>query len=141
MKAIILSIVLMTTTTFSFAQTFAEWKGGTPGDENNWHNAKKWSNNRVPDEFTIVIIELPNTGHFAQPVIKEKVEVIGIEIYANANLTIETSGSVLIDGTDFYSEGIVNIGGKLTNKGLINLVNLEKYTYQSCKVIQGEGKW
>lgn len=47
----------------------------------------------------------------------------------------------MIDGTDYYSEGIINRGGKLINHGVVNLINLEGYSYQNNKMIQGKGNF
>ncbi len=127
MKTLLIAILTLATTTL-FAQNTVIWKGGTPGKENNWNESKNWSDNQVPDENTNVIIKAMNTGHFAQPVVDEAVEVASIELQAGAKLTVTASGSVMIDGSDIYTIGIVSYGGILVNKGLINLINIDNFS-------------
>jgi len=139
MKTIILFLFIIIST-LSFGQTTAQWKGGTPGNPNSWHEAKNWDNNRVPDEYTFVVIEALNTGHQAHPVIDESVEVAGIEIYGQASLTITNAGEILIDGSFTYTNGIVNYGGKIFNAGVIQLNSIEGYSYKNLqKMMIGEG--
>lgn len=133
-------LLMMLFSISSFAQTTAHWKGGTPGKKNCWHEAKNWSDNRVPDEFTYVVIEALNTGHHALPVISQEIEVGGIDIYGGASLTIKNTGSVTIDGSDFYTEGITNTGGKIYNHGVIHLYQVEGFSYfEMEEILLGKG--
>lgn len=132
MKTLILSLLVLTMTT-SFAQQTVSWKGGTPGSETSWNEPRNWSNYQVPDDFSHVVIKRLNTGHFAQPVIDQEVEVASIQIQTGATLTVTATGSVLIDGEDQYTEGIVNLGGNLVNDGLITMVNMEDLSTGSAQ--------
>jgi hypothetical protein len=123
MKTIILSLLVLTLTS-GFAQQVVTWKGGTPGRETAWNEPSNWSNQQVPDEDTHVLIERLHTGHYAQPVIDDWVEVASIRIHAGASLTVTESGEIVIDGSWQYSPGIVNLGGNLVNDGLIQLVDI-----------------
>ncbi len=127
MKTFILSLLVLALTS-SFAQQSITRKGGTPGHETSWNEPRNWSNYQVPDEFSHVVIQVLNTGHFAQPVIDQEVEVASIEIQAGASLTVTVTGSVLIDGENQYTEGIVNLGGNLLNDGLITMLNMEDFS-------------
>jgi hypothetical protein len=139
MKTLIIALLTLTST-IAIAQNTVTWKGGTPGNETNWNESKNWSNNQVPDEFTNIIIKALNTGHFAQPVVSENVEVASIEIQAGAKLTVTESGQILIDGIDTYSEGIVSYGGLLVNEGIINLVNIDGYKADNLQaMMEGNG--
>lgn len=133
-------LLMMLFSITSFAQTTAHWKGGTLGKKNCWHEAKNWSNNQVPDEFTYVVIEALNTGHHALPVISQEIEVGGIDIYGGASLTIKKSGSVTIDGSDFYTKGITNTGGQIYNHGAINLYRVDGFSYFEIEeMLMGQG--
>ena len=125
MKNLIIALLTLLSTT-AIAQNTVTWKGGTPGKEQAWNEARNWSDNRVPDVFSNVIIKALETGHHAQPLIEESLEVASIEIQAGASLTIKESGKVLIDGTDTYTLGIVNYGGNLINDGTISLKNIDE---------------
>lgn len=119
------------------------WKGGTPGAETEWNNARNWSENHVPDWSDDVVI-IPNvatsSGYF--PIIKNEVpEIAHLNIIGGANLTITSSGSLTINGENTYNYGIINTGqvhnlGKLNilNTGLSALSNLDK-----SKSIKNEG--
>ena len=139
MKNLLIALLTLITT-FATAQTTAIWVGGTPGKETKWNEAKNWSNYRVPDEFSNVIIKNNNSGHQAQPVISGVVEVSSIEIQASACLTISDDGEIIIDGTGFYSKGISNYGGNLVNEGVIDLRNIDRVTASHFEgKIQGKG--
>ena len=136
----ILSILASFTTLFTFAQEPVTWLGGTPGQATSWHVATNWSNHQVPDENTIVIINNSNTGHHAQPVISQPVEVRSIEIYNGASLQVTQQGGILIDGTFDYTEGIQVYGGHLINNGFVVLHNTDGHEHQDiATIIEGEG--
>ena len=112
-------------TSITFAQQIAIWEGGTPGKENCWNEAKNWSNQTVPDEFTFVIIEYRNSGHQAQPIIENAAFAASVEIQSRAKLQIMEKGSLHVDGEGLYTHGIAVYGGQLINKGEIHLNNLD----------------
>ena len=99
------------------------WRGGFPGNENDWNTAQNWSQNKVPDWTQNVIIPdvSAQSGNF--PVIKEVVEAIPhLEIQANALLTILDSGRLVIDGKTTFNSGLVMVGDILA-KGDIEILN------------------
>lgn len=139
MKALIITLLTFVTT-ISLSQNTFIWTGGTPGKETKWSESGNWSNNQVPDENSFVIIKAMNTGHGAQPVVKERIEAASIEIQAGATLTVTEKGEILIDGSYTYSAGIVSYGGELINQGVINLVNIEGLTAGNFNIeMQGKG--
>ena len=107
------------------AQTNIVWKGGTPGKETAWNEARNWNTNQIPGENDHVFINADNNGHFAQPVLKESVQVASINIGPRAELQITETGKLIVDGTDTYSEGISIYGGKLTSDGTIILKSIK----------------
>ena len=80
MKNLILLSLLILTPFILNAQTTITWKGGTPGKETAWHEARNWDQHRLPNENDHVIIQPENNGHFAQPVIDGEVQVAWVEI-------------------------------------------------------------
>ena len=112
-------------TSLGFAARSIVWKGGTPGKETSWNEPRNWDKNEVPDEDSRVVIKSMNTGHNAQPVIKDPITVNAVEIHPNAKLVIASTGQLVIDGEYFYSEGISIMGGKLESEGRISLRNID----------------
>ena len=123
-QVLFLALVLMSSALL--AQGTVNWIGGTPGKETAWNEPRNWDNNRVPDETTHVVIQLKNTGHFAQPVIDEYVEVASLTLYPGGELNITDEGTLLVDGGFTLSEGIRMEGGKLNSAGEIVLLNLDQ---------------
>jgi hypothetical protein len=86
----ILILILSLTTIETFCQVTSIWKGNTPGHEVQWEYASNWSNNRIPDEFTDVIIPLDITLGKNYPVIRTlNVEVNSLFIEAGAEILID----------------------------------------------------
>ena len=112
-------------TSFITAQNTVTWIGGTPGQETNWDEPRNWSTNHVPNEDSNVVIALSNSSHNAQPIIKNDVEVVSIQILSGGNLTVSEYVKLTVSGAYNYSEGISLHGGNLTNNGTINLVELD----------------
>lgn len=83
------------------AQKTVTWKGGTPGQENDWNCAKNWSSHKVPDEFSNVVIPDVSTTTLAAPVIKNGTfEVNAIIVHSNAKLTVEKDAQLVIYTTE-----------------------------------------
>ncbi len=118
-------VILCFVTSITTAQNVHVWKGGTPGNETSWDEPKNWSNQEVPSEDSYVIIKLENTGHSSQPVISGKVVITALELQSNAQLKIDSTGELIIDGTHTYTEGISMYGGKLDNLGTLELNNID----------------
>jgi hypothetical protein len=118
MKTLLIAILTLTAT-ITFAQQSVTWKGGTPGKETSWNEARNWSNNKVPNEFSDVMIPDVSTSTFSTPVIKEgTIELNSIRIASNGKLTVESTAKVIVFG---YTEGIikesVNLEGTLMVMG------------------------
>ena len=141
MKNLITAFFILAAATMISAQNTVTWKGGTPGNETSWTEASNWSNNKVPNEFSKVVIKAMDSGHYAQPVIKGFVEVASIEIQAGANVTVEEEGTLIIEGAYNYTQGITFYGGSLTNKGEVNLNNIDEYVKETyLNSVQGKGE-
>ena len=79
------------------AQKSITWKGGAPGMENDWNCYKNWSNHRVPDEFSDVIIPDVTTTSFASPILHDgKVEVNSLTIGPRASLKIQKAAQLVV---------------------------------------------
>lgn len=121
MKNSILSIAIMLTLLFGIntsvsAQKIANWKGGAPGQEQNWNCPKNWSNYRVPDSFTDVVIPDVSSTSLALPIITDGIfEVNSIRLYSNANLTIGKDAQLVIYNVEncFFNEQSLCIKGSL----------------------------
>ena len=124
MKAL-LFVLMAISSTMLIAQTTIVWEGGAPGNQNNWDDSRNWSVHKVPDENSHVIIKQSNSGHHAQPIINEDVQVASVEIHNGAVLTIKENGYLLIDAEYTYSQGLLNYGGELINEGEIEIRNID----------------
>jgi hypothetical protein len=88
MKIFLITISFLMTQAIH-AQIHSTWKGGTPGHKTDWDTPANWSNNRVPDEFTDVVIVWDQTMQENYPLVKEaKFEVHSIWIHDGAKLNI-----------------------------------------------------
>ena len=124
MKTILVSLIMFASVPL-VSQNVVEWKGGTPGFESDWNTASNWNSNRVPDENTRVLIKGQNTGHNAMPIVAKDVVVASIELEQGAVLTVNAEGSVLVDGSEIFSFGIVCRNSQVVNNGRIVLKNIE----------------
>ena len=114
------------------------WKGGAPGDTNNWNNPKNWSNHSVPDETCIVVIpNLSTQGNF-YPVVEDVLKPIGSLFIGNdARLKIKKNGELTIDGICQYlpgiqSFGLIDIEGSI----LLKNIGLERYVgMQNLRIV------
>ena len=116
--------LLLTFSMNVFSQKSIIWKGGTPGQKNEWYCAQNWSTHNVPDEFSDVIIPDVSTSSFAFPVIRSgKVEINSLFIQFNGSLTIAKDVIMTVNEN---AEGCTE--GKIHGDGLIILhkVNPEK---------------
>jgi hypothetical protein len=102
MKNTILATAAFAALSICFANTLSAqakvtWKGGTPGQPNAWNCPKNWSNHRVPDEFSDVVIPEVSSTTLAAPVIKSgQFEVNSIQLQPNAQLTIGAGAQLLV---------------------------------------------
>jgi hypothetical protein len=126
MKPSIFSFILILAFNFSLsAQTTATWKGGKPGRATDWNCHANWSEGRVPDEFTKVIIL---TGKHYYPVIEDDATPIdALLIEGGATLTIKDKANLTILGETGRLEGII-VFGQIENNGMLEIgenVNLD----------------
>ncbi|MCO6479486.1 MAG: hypothetical protein J5I94_22820 [Phaeodactylibacter sp.] len=115
---VILGISLAAATTLG-AQNV--WKGGTPGQEQEWNNPRNWSQNRAPDINDIVLI--PNTearGGFYPVISEDAGPIYYLEVHGGATLTIAPTGSLTIDGIGNYEDAALLVG-TLYNRGEIRI--------------------
>jgi hypothetical protein len=99
----ILMIVLFAETMTS--QTTSRWNGNTPGHERDWFLAANWSNNRVPDEFSDVIIPVDISIDRNYPVINggtTTVEINSLSIWPGATITLKTGTLSILDPERSY---------------------------------------
>jgi len=65
------------------------WKGGTPGFEHDWNQARNWNTDQVPGQFDEVVIPSLETRGHCYPVIENYIqEIATLFILSSANLTI-----------------------------------------------------
>lgn len=124
MKNIIL-FLSMFSPLFLTAQNTFTWKGGTPGKETAWNEARNWDINRVPSEDDVVNISFENNGHFSQPIIDSEVHVAWVKIGEGASLVINEAGQLTVDGEYTYSEGVSMFGGSLMVEGGLILKDID----------------
>ena len=97
------------------AQPPVYWVGGTPGMENDWACHRNWSNSRVPNEFSNVIIPDVSSGSQADPVIWDGlVKLNSLTLESNASLCIKKmatlvifEGLIVVDPLDPEVEGLL----------------------------------
>ncbi|MBC7774038.1 MAG: hypothetical protein H7246_01265 [Phycisphaerae bacterium] len=98
------------------AQKTATWKGGSPGKPSEWHCAANWNENRVPNEFSRVIIPDVSTSTFSEPILNNgEVEIWNIEIQSGAALHIGKNARLTVqeqEGYEFavWGEGVIRQG-------------------------------
>ena len=99
------------------------WRGGAPGQEQEWSNPRNWSQNRLPDSDDMVLIpNTESTGGF-YPVIKDDIGAIYyLEVQGGASLLVEPEGQLSINGTGKYEDAILLIGS-LKNQGEIRIIS------------------
>jgi hypothetical protein len=72
------------------AQNLVIWKGGAPGQNANRNCFKNWSNCRVPDEFsTVMIPDVSTTTHATLVIYSGNYELNLLQLRPNAQLTME----------------------------------------------------
>jgi hypothetical protein len=98
---IVFSFVMMLTqivTQTANAQIVNTWKGGTPGQENNWACSKNWSLGRIPGVFDNVIIPDVSTGSQKFPVINSGLtEINQLHIHTGATVTVQENVRILVN--------------------------------------------
>jgi hypothetical protein len=126
---------LMISTTI-FSQQTAVWKGGYPGQPSEWNCPKNWSNFKVPDAFSHVIIPDVSSTSLANPVIKNcSVEVNSIFLQSNAKLIIEKDAQLVVNDAQ---NGFGNESGLILRGTLINTDVEKEIAIKKALAIQKE---
>jgi len=119
------AIILISQTTL-LAQKSTTWKGGTPGRPSDWNCASNWSDGRVPNEFSDVII--PNISSEIYPVIKNNAEDINaLFLMSSTKIYIEKKGALTV-----YERVEIAAGAKIDNQGKLDLPTNEITTNQNA---------
>lgn len=99
------------------------WKGGTPGQETNWHCPKNWSTGTVPDVFSDVVIPDVSTTTRALPEIRSgEVEVNRLTIAHNAGLSLAEAAQLVV----LEDMGGIEITGFRNNSRLLALKGVRR---------------
>lgn len=134
-----LAIATMLFLGFSFtltAQITAVWKGGKPGRTADWNCPANWSEGRVPDEFTQVIIPA-GASHF--PVIQfAPTPIDALLMEAGATLTIQAGARLAILGETGIFDG-VTVLGHIENNGTLEIGEAVTATTALMEHVQGSG--
>lgn len=95
------------------AQKLSYWKGGTPGMESNWNCPKNWSNAKVPDGFSDVIIPDVSSGSGCYPTLKDRgLEVNSLTLQSGTSLNIEKQGTLIVFTTlDQFGQSELELKG------------------------------
>lgn len=137
MKTAALFVVLLLGYSLTLsAQTTAVWQGGNPGRTTDWNYAANWSEGRVPDEFTQVIIP---SGATYYPVIQfAPTPIDALLMEAGAKLTITDGARLAILGETGIFDG-VTILGKIENNGTLEIGEAVSSDVAFLKQLQGSG--
>jgi hypothetical protein len=118
------------------AQTTAIWQGGKPGRTNDWNCPANWSEGRVPDEFTQVIIPI---GANYYPVIQYAPSPIdALLMEAGTTLTIQDGARLAVLGVTGIFDGI-KILGHIENNGTLEVGEAMNMGVAFLKHVQGNG--
>lgn len=92
------------------AQIQNTWVGGTPGHPIDWDVASNWSLQRIPNEFSNVVIPNTATTTFSYPSIDKAVEINSLRIESGAKLVILESGKLQLNFAGATSDALANAG-------------------------------
>ena len=140
MKTFLCLVAFLTLGNLINAQTIIKWKGGTPGQKNEWNNPRNWIPQQIPGEQNLVIIPNRNSQGKAYPVIHSAVAPIAhLTIEDGASVTLCPNASLIIDGQFVYQNGLTVIG-KLINNGQVVIKNAGiSYIEGTDQQIKGTG--
>lgn len=99
------TLVLALTAAWLPGQVTSIWIGDMPGHKTDWHQPYNWSNQRIPDEFTDVVIPLDETQSNNYPVYSEgREEINSLNIWPGAILQVRGGELIILDtGKNVYS--------------------------------------
>lgn len=93
------------------AQKTSIWKGGTPGRNTDWNCAANWKENRVPDEFSCVIIPDVSSSTFSYPSIENRVvEIWSLQCLPPAKVTLVGNARIIQLEPPLQKDGARNEG-------------------------------
>lgn len=122
MKTVMLLLLSLLVTT-GFSQVASIWKGNTPGHESQWDCPSNWSTNRVPDEFTDVIIQMDNSSKNKYPVLQmHQIEINSLSIWPGACIVVKQGTMCIMDpGKNYFNRN------QITGDGRIRLIDHPHY--------------
>ena len=83
----------------TFSQKTTVWIGGQAGRESDWDCPQNWSDNRVPNEFSDVILPDISTQSRVLPIIKTGlVQINSLSVDASAMLLVAKDAKLLVFG-------------------------------------------
>lgn len=116
-----LFVLLALISSFAIAAQ-STWKGGFPGQENNWFCARNWSDNQVPNNLDNVVIPDRSTSGNYYPVIAGKqAQVQSLDLHSGAQLTIEPGAQLSVLGYGLPGGALLNLGA-INNHGTLEVV-------------------
>jgi hypothetical protein len=92
------------------AQIQNKWVGGTPGRPTDSDVASNWSLQRVPDEFSDVMIPNTSTTTFSYPSIDKSAGINSLRIENGAKLVIAETGKLQLNFASATSDALANAG-------------------------------
>ena len=110
------------------AQKTNYWKGGFPGQENEWNQPNNWSLGFVPDWTCHVIIPDVSTASCPDPVLKNgDAEVQSVIIQVGASFTIASGACLWLLGFNSFevplqNEGTLALKGKILTEPTGNTI-------------------
>lgn len=133
------SIIITLILSFSFslsAQTTATWQGGKPGRVTDWNCPANWSEGRVPDEFTQVIIPF---GANYYPVIQyASARIDAVLMEGGTSLTIQDGAKLTILCETGIFDG-VTVLGEIRNDGILDIGEAAEVNIDFLQRVKGNG--
>lgn len=94
------------------------WQGGQPGQASEWNCAANWSDGRVPDAFSNVVIPDVSTQTNAYPVLKNtETEINSLTLLSGASLTITPDAALsVVTNVEKAGNARLNVRGILVGE-------------------------
>ena len=133
--SIALALFLGLSSTLS-AQTTAIWQGGKPGRTTDWNCPANWSEGRVPDEFTQVII--PAAANCYPVISYAPTPIDALLMEGGTKLTIQDGARLSILGLTGIFDG-VTVLGHIENNGMLEIGEAVNVGTALLKQVRGNG--
>jgi hypothetical protein len=102
-----------------FGQTQVIWKGGTPGRETKWECPKNWVGNKLPDEFSNVLIpDIVSSSNSFPELDDADVSINSLRIEGESILNIRPHGTLTVYAWGFYPHF-----NSINNQGFLFIFN------------------